>query len=45
MSRGLVARSATIRHSGRSERISSDRRHGLPDVATAPGTGGMWVPR
>ena len=45
ISSGLVASSATIRHIARSERISSERRHGLPAVATPPGTGGMWVPR
>ena len=45
ISSGLVARIATIRHRTRSERTSSERRHGLPAVGTAPGTGGMWVPR
>jgi hypothetical protein len=45
MSIGLAARMATARSSDRSERIASVRRHGLPLVRGAAGSGGICMPR
>ena len=43
--KGLSASTATIRHSVRSERTSSERRQGLPVVRGAPGRAGICVCR